>query len=138
PDQIELYSQLLPKIAEHCSKRERVADEAEWDLISIKKVEYISRYMGKVFDVVVTNVTRFGLFVEIPEKLISGLIHISTLNDYYNYDEKKNILIGERSGRIFKIGDLLKAKVVNANKISGEVDFELLEEAKDVDKRNSR
>ncbi len=138
PNQIELYSQLLPKIAEHCSKRERVADEAEWDLISIKKVEYISRYMGKVFDVVVTNVTRFGLFVEIPEKLISGLIHISTLNDYYNYDEKKNILIGERSGRIFKIGDLLKAKVVNANKISGEVDFELFEEEKDVDKRNSR
>lgn len=138
PKQIEIYSQLLPKIAEHCSKRERVADEAEWDLISIKKVEYISRYMGKTFDAVVTNVTRFGLFVEIPDKLISGLIHISTLDDYYNYDEKKNILIGERTGRVFKIGDVLKVKVVNANKISGEVDFELLEEEKNVGKRIPR
>lgn len=136
--QIEIYSQLLPKIAEHCSKRERIADEAEWDLISIKKVEYISRYMGKTFDVVVTNVTRFGLFVEIPDKLISGLIHISTLDDYYNYDEKRNILIGERTGRIFKIGDLLKAKVINANKISGEIDFELVEEEENVGKRISR
>lgn len=138
-EQIEMYSQLLPKIAEHCSKRERVADEAEWDLISIKKVEYISRYMGKVFDVVVTNVARFGLFVEIPDKLISGLIHISTLSDYYNYDEKKNILIGERSGRTFKIGDVIKARVTNANKISGEVDFELVEDENNVvDKRVSR
>lgn len=136
PKQIEFYSQHLPRIAEHCSKRERLADEAEWDLLAMKKVEYISRYMGKVFNAVITNVTRFGLFVEIPEKLISGLIHISTLNDYFIYDEKKNILIGERSGKVFKIGDLIKAKVVNANKISGEIDFELVEEKENAVEKN--
>ncbi len=124
PKQIEKFSEELPKIAEHCSKMERIADEAEWDLLAMKKVEYMKKYIGKVFDTVITNITHFGMFVEIPEKLISGLVHISTLNDYYHYDEKKNILIGERTGRIFKIGDTIKARVVSADKTTGEIDFE--------------
>ncbi|AJG40060.1 ribonuclease R [Thermotoga sp. RQ7] len=127
PEQIDKFSKVLPKIAKHCSRRERVADEAEWDLIAMKKVEYISRHIGEVFDVVVTNITKFGLFVEIPEKSISGLVHISTLDDYYYYDESKNMLIGRRKGRIFRLGDVLKAKVVRADKIRGEIDFELVE-----------
>ncbi len=136
-EQINKYSKLLPKIAKHCSQRERVADEAEWDLIAMKKVEYISQHIGEVFDVIVTNVTKFGLFVEIPEKSISGLIHVSTLDDYYYYDEKRNILIGRRKGKAFKIGDVLKAKVVRADRIRGEIDFELIEEEKKSKKNSS-
>ncbi len=126
--QIEDLSEKLPKIAKHCSKRERVADEAEWDIVDMKKVEYISRYIGKVFDVVVTNVTRFGLFVEIPEKSITGLVHVSTMDDYYYYDEKVNALIGKRKGKVYRLGDQLKAKVEAADKVRMTIDFVLVEE----------
>ncbi len=130
-DQIEKLSKDLPVTAKHCSRRERVADEAEWDLVDMKKVEYISRYIGKVFDVVVTNVTKFGLFVEIPEKMITGLVHVSTMDDYYYYDEKTNALIGKRKGKVYRLGDQLKAKVVSADKVRMQIDFVLVEEEKE-------
>ncbi len=136
--QIEKFSEQLPKIADYCSKMERVADEAEWDLLAVKKVEYMKKYIGKVFNVVITNVTHFGMFVEIPEKLISGLVHISTLDDFYYYDEKKNILVGERTGKVFKIGDTIKARVVSADKATGEIDFEYVGAEENVDKGISR
>ncbi|ACJ76201.1 ribonuclease R [Thermosipho africanus Ob7] len=115
----------LSKIAVHSSKRERVADEAEWDYTALKKIDYISKHIGETFDVVVTAVTKFGLFVEIIDKNISGLIHISTLDDYFLYDEERSILIGSHTGKVFKIGDKLKAKVVNANKTRMQIDFEI-------------
>ncbi|PNR96671.1 ribonuclease R [Petrotoga sp. 9PWA.NaAc.5.4] len=127
--QIEQYSELLPKIAKHSSERERIADQAEWDLIDMKKVEYISRHKGDVFEVYITGVTKFGLFVEIPVKMISGLIHISELrDDHYNYDEKTNSLIGERTGKTYRIGDKIQAMVVRTDKIRAEVDFVPYEE----------
>ncbi len=124
--EIENYSKILPSIAKHSSEREIIADQAERDLISMKKIEYAQSHVGEVFDVVVTGVTDFGIFVEIPEKSISGLIHLSTLNDYYVYDEKANMLVG-RSGRIFKIGDKLRAKIISADKIKGIIDFSVEE-----------
>ena len=126
-EQIEELSQKLPVVAKHCSKRERVADEAEWDLVDMKKVEYISKHIGEVFDVVVTNVTKFGLFVEIPEKSISGLVHVSTMDDYYLYDERTNSLIGKKKGKVYKLGDQLKVKVVGADKVRMAVDFVIVE-----------
>lgn len=125
--QKKLLNDKLAKIAAYSSKRERVADEAEWDYVALKKIDYISNHIGETFDVVITSVTKFGLFVEIIEKNISGLIHISTLDDYYLYDEEKSILVGKRNGKIYKIGDKLKAKVVNANKTRMQIDFEISE-----------
>lgn len=115
----------LAIMSKHCSRRERVADEAEWDMIDMKKVDYAKERIGEVFNVVVTAVTGFGLFVEIVEKGINGLIHISSLDDYYIYDEENQRLIGKNNGRILKLGDELKAKIVGANKMRMEVDFEL-------------
>ncbi len=126
--QIDELSEKLPKIAHHCSKRERIADEAEWDLVDMKKVEYISKHIGEVFNVVVTNVTKFGLFVEIPEKSIAGLVHVSTMDDYYYYDEKVNALIGKKKGKVYRLGDQLRAKVVAADKVRMTIDFVIIEE----------
>ncbi|SHH20555.1 RNAse R [Thermosipho atlanticus DSM 15807] len=125
---IKELNKKLTKIAVHSSKRERTADEAEWDYTALKKIDYISRHIGDVFDVVVTSVTKFGLFVEIIDKYISGLIHVSTMNDYYIYNEEKSILIGERKGKIYKIGDKLKAKVIKADKTRMQIDFEIYNE----------
>ena len=135
--QIKKYMELLPIVAHQSSKREIVADQAERDLIALKKVEYMQQHIGEVFDVVITDVTEFGIFVEIPDKAISGLIHISSLNDYYTYDQKTNALIGERTGKIFKLGDKLRAKAVSVDKTKGQVDF-ILEEDGDNGRKGKR
>ncbi|ANQ54366.1 ribonuclease R [Thermosipho affectus] len=125
--QLKKLNEKLSKVAIHSSKRERIADEAEWDYIALKKIDYISNHIGEVFDVVVTSVTKFGMFVEIIDKNISGLIHVSTLDDYFLYDPEKSILIGQHTGKVYKIGDKLRAKVVNANKTRMQIDFEISE-----------
>lgn len=124
--EIDNYSKLLPSIAKQSSEREIIADQSERDLIALKKIEYAQDHVGEIFDVVVTGVTDFGIFVEIPDKSISGLIHLSTLSDYYVHDEKMNTLTG-RSGRIFKIGDKIRAKIISADKVKGIIDFSLEE-----------
>ncbi|BBJ27883.1 ribonuclease R [Athalassotoga saccharophila] len=137
-EEVERYSKILPSIAKHSSEREIIADQAERDLVSMKKIEYAQNHIGEVFDVVVTGVTDFGLFVEIPDKAISGLIHISTLNDYYIHDEKFNTLTGTH-GKIFKIGDKLRAKITSADKIKGMIDFVLEDEnGKDREGKNDQ
>jgi len=137
--EIKSLQKYLEKAAVHCSKRERVADEAEWDYDALKKIDYISNHIGEVYKVVVTSVAKFGLFVEIPDKYISGLIHISTLDDYYYYDEQRSVLIGKHTGRIYKIGDVLNAKVVKADKIRMEIDFvEVSEEELEIEREIER
>ncbi|HNR64075.1 MAG TPA: ribonuclease R [Thermotogota bacterium] len=116
----------LTKIAKQSSVRERVSSEAEWDLISLKKVNYISRNLAELYRVVVTNIAKFGLFVEVPEKLIPGLIPISTLSDYFILDEERNILVGERTRKVYKIGDILEVRVKDIDYVRGEIDFELI------------
>ncbi|MCD6463603.1 MAG: ribonuclease R [Thermotogae bacterium] len=127
-DKIEYWENVLTRIAIHSSRMERRADEAEWDLTDLKKVDYASQHIGEVFTAYVTGITRFGLFVEIPEKLVSGLVHVATMDDdYYIYDERKNILVGQKTGRIYRMGDELNVRVVNADKIQMEIDFEIVD-----------
>jgi len=123
---LEKWEKELPYICINCTQRERIANEAEWDLIALKKVDYIAKNSSEIFDVVVTNVSKFGLFVEIPEKLIPGLIHVSSLSDYFIYDEDRNVLVGERTGKTYKLGDTLKVRVKDIDFVRGEIDFEIV------------
>lgn len=129
-DEQREYEEKLPSIASWASKRERVANEAEWDLLDMKKVEYISNHIGEVFQGVITGLAKFGIFVEITEKMISGLVHISTLDDYYDFIENQNILVGRKNKRIFRIGDDLKVQAVRADKTTMEIDFSIVEKEK--------
>jgi ribonuclease R len=112
--------------AEHCSMTERRADEATREAIDWLKCEYMMSRLGMEFDGIITGVTSFGLFVELDEIYIEGLVHVSTLdNDYYNFEPVKHLLYGERSGKTFRLADRIRVKVARVDLDERAIDFAL-------------
>lgn len=125
----------LPEIAERSSMTERRAVDAERETDEMKKAEYMSTKIGEKFEGVVTSVTNFGLFVQLPNS-VEGLVHISNLNDdYYEFNERELLLIGQRTGNVFRIGQTIEIIVTKADKETYEIDFELVEDEKAKEKR---
>ena len=119
----------LQEIAEHTSDRERVSVDAERETDELKKVEYMQDRIGEEFEAIITSVTNFGMFVELDNS-VEGLVHISYLtDDYYNYHEKSYSLVGERTGRSYRIGDPVKVRLIRADKQERALDFEVVESA---------
>jgi ribonuclease R len=121
----------LAKIAEHISTTERVAGEAESESVELKKLEYFQQQLesGKlaVTEAVVCTVRNFGIFVELPESLVQGLVHISTLeDDFYTYDEKRERLVGKRTKRVIQIGDKLNVQVERVDVFKRQIDFRVV------------
>jgi ribonuclease R len=109
-----------------CSITERRADEATRDVEAWLKCQYVEQHLGEPFDGVVTAVTSFGLFVELQGLFVDGLIHISGLGqDYFVHDMEHQAIIGERTGRVFRLGDTLKVKVANVNLEQRKIDLSL-------------
>jgi len=120
------WKEKLPDIAEHSSNMERRAVEAERETDSMKKAEYMMDKIGEEYDGIISSVTNFGMFVELPNT-IEGLVHVSYLtDDYYRYDERSYAMIGERTGNVFRIGDEITVRVINVNKDERSVDFEVV------------
>lgn len=118
----------LQGLGEHCSVTERRADEATRDVISWLKCEYMMDKIGDEFVGIITTVTSFGLFVELDEIYVDGLVHITALdNDYYHFDPVGRRLAGERSGQIYRLGDPLKIRVAAVNLDDRKIDFLLIE-----------
>ena len=114
------------KIAEHCSGTERTADEATRDVESWLKCYFMQDKVGQIFEGTVVGVTGFGLFVELDEVYIEGLLHVTELgNDYFNYDKSKHAIIGERTTLSYRLGDRLKVKVVRVDLETIKIDFTL-------------
>lgn len=112
--------------AKQASERERNAVDAEREVDSMKKAQYMERYIGDMFDGVVSGVTKFGMFVEL-ENTIEGLVHVSTLeDDYYHYDESTKSLIGEHTATVYRMGQKVKIRCVAANRFKREIDFEVV------------
>ncbi len=114
----------LQSIAEHCSEREQVAVEAERESIKLKQVEYIRDRLGEHFAGVVSGVTKFGVFVELSDLLVEGMVHVRDLDDdYYEYDERTYRLIGRETGKAYRLGDRVEVQVAGANLETRAVDF---------------
>jgi ribonuclease R len=106
----------LPEIARHTSDRERRANEAEWELAQWKKVRFMADKVGDEFDGFVTGVTAFGLFIELVEHFVEGLVHISTMaDDYYRFMERQHILRGENTHKVYRLGDKVRVQVIRVD-----------------------
>ncbi len=106
----------LPGVGLHCSAMERRAQEAERELLQWKKVRFMVDKVGQVFDGYITGVTAFGLFVQLTEHFVEGLVHMSTLaDDFYRFDEQARVLLGERTGVVRRLGDAVKARVARVD-----------------------
>lgn len=127
-DRTAHYRELLPEVAKHSSETERRADEAEREMDKLKKVEYMEQHVGESFDGVISGVTGWGLYVELPNT-VEGLVHISKLyGDYYYYSEKSSELVGEATGRCFKLGMPVRVNVDGCDRFTRTIDFSLEEE----------
>ncbi|MFV0476290.1 MAG: ribonuclease R [Parahaliea sp.] len=120
--------QAMAVVGEHCSLTERRADDATRDVQNWLKCEYLQERVGEDYDGVIAAVTSFGLFVELEDFYIEGLVHISALpGDYYSYDRARQRLLGERSGRSFKLGASVRVRVARVDLDDKKIDLDLLD-----------
>lgn len=124
----------LEECAQHSSLQERKAVEAERDVDDLKKSEYMEKYVGCVYNGIVSGITKFGMFVEL-DNTVEGLVHVSTLkDDYYHYDDSSRSLIGERTANVYAMGKKVTVRVTDANHFKREIDFEIVKKGKELDK----
>ena len=117
------YRDILPEVAKHSSEMERRADEAERETDKLKKVEYMEDYIDQCFDGVISGVTSWGIYVELPNT-VEGLVHVSKLpGDYYHYDESKCEMVGEATGRAYKLGMPVQVRVEECDRFNRTIDF---------------
>ena len=118
----------MPDITKQNSEFERRAEQAERETIKLKKVEYMTRHLNEVFEGVISSVTKWGMYVELPNT-IEGLVHVSALkDDYYIFDDKNYMYIGERNKKVYALGDLINVKVDACNIEERTIDFSVAQE----------
>ena len=127
-ERIAHYREILPEVAKQSSAMERRADEAERETDKLKKVEYMEERLGEIYEGVVSGITSWGIFVEL-ENTVEGLVHVSKLpGDYYYYNESTYEMVGDATGRTFKLGMPVKVCVDAADRMTRTIDFSLVEE----------
>ncbi|RJX40447.1 ribonuclease R [Paenibacillus pinisoli] len=123
----EALTARMPDIAQHSSERERAAVDAERDTDKLKKCEYMLDKVGEEFDGIISSVTNFGMFIEL-ENTVEGLIRLSDLtDDYYHFHELHMVLIGERTSKVYRIGDEVKIRVARVDMDEYNIDFEMVD-----------
>lgn len=124
---MEHYDKILPEVAKHSSEMERRADEAERETEKLKKAQYMESHIGEVFEGVISSVTSWGMYIELPNT-IEGLVHVTSLtDDYYHYQEETYELIGESNNRRYKLGQKVHVRAAGVDRVVRTIDFELAE-----------
>lgn len=120
---------MLPEIARVSSERERVAVDAERDSIELKKVEFMERHLGDEFKGTISGVAAFGFFVLLDDFYVEGMVHVSALeDDYYQFRQERYEIVGEHSGRRFRLGDRVRVQVARVNREERKIDFIVIDE----------
>ena len=118
---------ILPEIADQVSMTEKRAEEAEREVEDMKKAQYMKKHIGEEFDGIISSLTNFGIFIQL-ENTIEGLVHFNNmLDDYYHFDEENYHIIGDRTKKMYKLGDEVKIRVTNSDVMKRDIDFEIVE-----------
>ncbi len=121
------YERILPEVAKQSSLTERRADESEREVEKLKKVEYMKQFIGECFEGVISGITTWGMYVELPNT-VEGMVHVNSMEgDYYYYDEEHYMMIGEHTKKMYKLGQKVKIEVVGCDRVLRTIDFELVE-----------
>ena len=125
-DRTAHYAAILPKTAAQCSDRERTADEAEREVVRMKKAEYMKSRIGEEFDGVISGVTKWGVYVELPDT-VEGLVHVADMrDDHYEFSEQDYELVGKHAGKRYKLGQTVRVRVTGADKVQRTVSFDFV------------
>ena len=123
------YRKKMPDIAQHCSKRERVAEDAERDTDALKKVEFMLDKIGETYEGIISGVTNWGIYVELANT-VEGMVALNQLDDdYYEFDDRNMQVVGKRGGKMYRLGDAVQVTVAKVSKELGTIDFVFAEEA---------
>lgn len=125
------YRRKMPDWAKRCSKQERVAEDAERDTDALKKVEFMEDKVGQIYEGIISGVTNWGIYVELPNT-IEGMVALSQMDDdYYEFDEKKMLVFGKRTKKSYRLGDKVVVSVAKVDRMMGTIDFVFEEENED-------
>lgn len=125
------YRRKMPDWAKHCSKQERVAEDAERDTDALKKVEFMEDKVGQIYEGIISGVTNWGIYVEL-QNTIEGMVALSQMDDdYYEFDEKKMLVFGKRTKKSYRLGDKVVVSVAKVDRMMGTIDFVFEEENED-------
>lgn len=125
------YRRKMPDWAKYCSKQERVAEDAERDTDALKKVEFMEDKVGQIYEGIISGVTNWGIYVELPNT-IEGMVALSQMDDdYYEFDEKKMLVFGKRTKKSYRLGDKVVVSVAKVDRMMGTIDFVFEKENED-------
>ena len=132
-EKIVHYDKILPEVTKHASEMERRAEEAERETVKLKKVEYMQQHLGEIFEGVISSITKWGMYVELPNT-VEGLVHVANMrDDHYEYDENRYELIGTHTNKVYKLGQRIRIRVTGADRLLRTIDFEIAEEGEEED-----